>query len=365
MQYKRVVIKLGTSVLTAGGVRLNVRRMLEIVQQVCTLHDAGHEVVVVSSGAIAAGRALLAEAGPSLTAKQMLSAIGQPRLMHTYSDLFTIFDVTVAQVLLTRGDVGERERYLNARDTFLGLLTHRVVPIVNENDTISTKEIRLGDNDNLSAHVANLIDADLLIMLTDQPGLFTTDPRTDPNAELIPMVEHIDQEVFDIAGGAGSAMGTGGMRTKIEAAQLATRSGTTTVIAQGARPAVITDLCSPEGRHIGTWFKAATTHLESFKRWILSEKPQGTLHIDAGAADALRQHGVSLLPVGVKQVEGAFQRGVVVRIRHKDEEVARGLVNYAADALRQIAGLHSEHIRPTLGYTTGHEAVHRDRLVLV
>jgi glutamate 5-kinase len=366
--HQRLVVKLGTSVLTAGTSHLNPRRLLETAQQVATLHEQGYEVVIVSSGAMAAGREQLGnpDLGRNIPAKQMLAAIGQPLLMHTYADLFAIFGIDVAQVLLTRSDFSNRQRYLNARDTLDALLLHRVVPIINENDTTATDEIKLGDNDNLSALVANLVDADLLILLTDQPGLFTTDPRSDPNAKLINQVEHIDEALWNLAGGAGTSLGTGGMFTKVQAAQLATRSGTEVVIAQGSRPSVLLDLVGADGRSIGTWFQATSTRVESRKRWMLSEQPQGRVLVDAGAAGTLRLGGASLLPVGVVGVEGAFERGVMIGVADPDgAEIARGLANYSAADLEHIAGLHSDAIAERLGYTYGDEVIHRDHLVLV
>ncbi len=366
--FRRLVVKLGTSVLTAGTARLSPRRLLELVRQVALLHERGAEVIIVSSGAMAAGREQLGnpDLGRNIPAKQMLAAVGQPRLMHAYADLFAIFGIQVAQVLLTRSDFSNRQRYLNARDTLYALLQQRVVPIINENDTVSTDEIKLGDNDNLSALVANLVDADLLILLTDQPGLFTSDPRTDPQARLINLVEQIDEGLWQIAGGSGTSLGTGGMVTKLQAAQLATRSGTAVVIAQGSRPDVLLDLTGEAGRTIGTWFQPASTHVESRKRWLLSESPQGKIRIDAGAVRTLRRGGASLLPVGVVGVEGGFDRGVVVRVVGPDgQEVARGVVNYSAADLARIGGVHSERIAEHLGYTYGDEVIHRDHLVLV
>jgi glutamate 5-kinase len=365
---KRMVVKIGTSVLTAGTSHINPRRVLELVRQVAHLREGGIEVILVSSGAMAAGQEQLANPnlGRNIPAKQMLSAVGQPRLMHTYADIFALFNTHVAQVLLTASDFRHRRRYLNARDTFEALLEYGVVPITNENDTVSTREIRLGDNDNLSALVANLVDADLLVLLTDQPGLFHTDPRSDPNARLINSVEHIDEDLWEIAGGAGSSLGTGGMLTKVQAAQLATRSGTAVVIAQGSRPDVLLELVSPDGHQIGTWFRAATTQLESRKRWILSEPPQGTLRVDEGAARILHGGGASLLPVGVVSVEGEFERGVVVGVVGPDGvEIARGLANYPSEDLTTILGTHSEDIEKRLGYTYGDEVIHRDHMVLV
>lgn len=365
---KRLVVKLGTSVLTAGTPHISPRRLLEIARQIAWLHERGVEIIIVTSGAIAAGRDQLGnpDLGRNIPAKQMLAAVGQPRLMHTYADLFAIFNVDVAQILLTRSDFSNRQRYLNARDTLGALLAQRVIPIVNENDTIATDEIKLGDNDNLSALVANLVDADLLVMLTDQPGLFTNDPRTHPDAELIHAVEAIDEVLWEIAGGAGTALGTGGMVTKLQAAQLAVRSGTAVVIAQGAHPDVLIELVGPDGEATGTWFQPATSHIESRKRWMLSEEPQGRVTIDAGAARRLRKGGASLLPVGMVGVEGTFERGVVVSVTGPDgHEIARGLANYSADELARICRAHSTEIAARLGYTAGDEVIHRDHLVLV
>jgi glutamate 5-kinase len=366
--FKRLVIKLGTSLLTAGTPHLNPRRMLEIVRQVAVLHERGAEVIMVSSGAVAAGREQLGnpDLGRYIPAKQMLSAIGQPRLMHAYSDIFALFGIQVAQVLLTEADFRNRQRYLNARDTLLALLAYRVIPIINENDTVATDELRLGDNDNLSALAANLTDADLLVMLTDQPGLFSSNPRTDPNARLINLVEIIDEDVLKSAQGAGSAQGTGGMITKLEAAQLATRSGTTVVIAQGSCPDVLPDLIGEGGADIGTWFQPVSSRVESRKRWLLSEQPQGKIRVDEGAARKLVRSTASLLPVGVVAIEGNFERGVVVSVCGPEgREVARGLTNYNAGELARLCGAKSKEIEARLGYTYGDEVILRDRLVII
>lgn len=365
---ERWVIKLGTSVLTADTAHLSPRRLLEIVRQAAHLHDQHMELVIVTSGAMAAGREQLGnpDLGRNIPAKQMLSAIGQPRLMHLYADLFALFGIDVAQILLTRSDFSNRLSYLNARDSLNALLAHGVIPIVNENDAIATEEIKLGDNDNLSALVANLVDADRLIMLTDQPGLFTTDPRTHPDAQLISTVEEINADLWNSAGGAGTQLGTGGMITKLQAAQLATRSGTTVVIAQGSHPDVLLKLAGPDARSLGTWFSPSSSHVESRKRWILSERTPGTLTVDEGASRILRAGGASLLPVGVKTVDGPFERGVVVRVLDPaGEEIARGLTNYSARSLERIMGCQSGEIESILGYTYGDEVIHRDHLVLI
>ncbi|MEL6151031.1 MAG: glutamate 5-kinase [Chloroflexota bacterium] len=366
MSVQRIIVKLGTSVLTNDTNKLSRQRMLEIVQQVAHLYSLGHEMVIVSSGAQAAGRERLGypELGKSVPARQMLSAVGQSRLMQIYGQLFDIFNIVVGQVLLTRGDLGDRHRYLNARDTMLTLIEQRIVPIVNENDATATDEIRVGDNDNLSALVANLLDADMLVILTDQPGLYTADPRKDVNARFIPVVEHIDENTMALAGGVGTSLGTGGMATKIEAAQLASRSGVTTVIGAGREPNVLTRIV--EGEEIGTRFDRTVDRIESRKRWLLAEKPHGTLRVDAGAVRKLKTGGVSLLPVGVTRVEGNFQRGEHLAVETPDgKKFAHGLSNYNSDDIRRLCGVKSHRIAQILGYTYGDSVIHRNNLVLL
>jgi glutamate 5-kinase len=365
MKSQRIVVKLGTGVLTAGTRKLSRRRMLEIARQVAQLVEMGHKVVVVSSGAIAAGREALnfPDLGRSVSAKQMLAAVGQGRLIQIYNEIFGLFERTVGQVLLTRGDLAHRTGYLNARDTLLTLLSHGLIPVVNENDTIATEEIKVGDNDNLSALVANLIDADVLILLTDQLGLYTADPRTDPSAQLIPVVERIDDRIWALAGGSVTGLGTGGMATKIQAAQLAMQSGTTTIIAGGAQPDVLLNIV--RGTPTGTRFPAPLTHRESRKRWLLSEKPQGTIRVDAGAVLKLCNGGASLLPVGVLEVSGDFERGAIVRVQTPEGVAfAAGMVNYTSAEAAKLVGAQSAQIETLLGYEYGDEIIHRDNLVL-
>ncbi len=366
MSYQRIVLKLGTNVLTAGGSRLNRPRILDLVRQVAHLHAAGREVVVVSSGAVLAGRERLNlyERQRGIPLKQMLAAVGQSRLMHLYGQLFDLYDIPVAQALLTRADLADRTRYLNARNTLLALLERRVIPIINENDVVGVEELRIGDNDNLSALVANLIDADLLVMLTDAAGLFTADPRVVPDAVLIPEVAQIDDAVRGLAGDAMTGRGTGGMITKIQAAELATRAGTTTIVAAGAAPDVLPRLAA--GEALGTRFIAQATHLDSRKRWLLADPARGQVVIDEGAARALRERGKSLLPAGVAHVHGDFARGATVRVSDlAGQEIARGLTSYNSADLRAIAGLKSADIEARLGYDFGAEVIHRNDLVLV
>ena len=362
----RIVLKLGSSVLTKGTERLNRQRMLELVQQVASLHASGHEMIVVSSGAQTAGREQLdfPDLGKSLPAKQMLSAVGQSTLMRVYQDLFDIFEMSAAQILLTRDDLSHRLRYLNARDTLHTLIEQRIVPIVNENDTIATEEIRVGDNDNLSALVASVVDADLLIILTDQPGIFSDDPRKNPEAALIHNITEISDELYDLAGGAGSSIGTGGMVTKIQAAQIASRSGIKTIIASGSEKDIVLRLAA--GERTGTHIEPAQNRYDSRKRWLLTDRTQGALLVDAGAAKVLLQGGASLLPVGIQEVQGEFERGATLAvIAPTGNEIAHGMSNYSCSDLRKICGLKSSEIVDLLGYSYGDEVVHRNNLVLL
>ncbi|GAB1420787.1 glutamate 5-kinase [Anaerolineales bacterium] len=340
--------------------------MLELVQQMAGLHQEGYEVIIVSSGAQYAGRARLnfPDLGRSLPAKQMLSAVGQSYLMRIYADLFDIFNIITAQVLLTREDLGYRSRYLNARDTLLTLIDQKIIPIINENDTIATEEIRVGDNDNLSAMVASVLEADLLILLTDQGGLYTADPRSHVDAQLIPFVQEIDEALIAVAGGAGSAGGTGGMLTKLQAAQTAGRSGVVTVIASGETPQVIRQIV--EGASIGTHFQPTSSKLESRKRWILTDRPSGKLMVDDGASRKLISNGASLLAVGVIEVEGHFERGALVQIVNPDKHViAQGLTNYSHQEVEKLIGKNSRLIHDLLGYSYGDAIVHRNNMVLI
>ncbi len=365
--HKRIVIKLGTSVLTGGTRRLNRAHMVELARQCALLHARGHDVIIVTSGAIAAGRERLGH--PDLPAtvatKQMLAAVGQSRLMLIWENLFEIYDINVGQLLLTRADVRDRGRFLNARDALLALLEHRIVPVINENDAVATAEIKVGDNDNLSALVALLAEADLLLILTDLDGLYTADPHVHPDAQLIPEVTEIDDDLAALAGGSISGLGTGGMTTKLQAADIARRAGADVVIAAGRAADVI--LHAAAGDPIGTRFPALETSLESRKRWILGGPTvDGRVAVDAGAVRALRHRGGSLLPAGVVGVSGEFNRGDTVLILGPgDRPVARGIARYGAADLRNIAGCHSDQIADRLGYTVGPVAVHRNDLILL
>ena len=363
----RVVIKIGTSTATEDG-RLSAPRLIEYARTLAGLTAAGHQIAWVSSGAVAAGREALgiAPGERRVAAKQMLAAVGQPRLMALYSELFGHYRQTVAQVLLTRTDLEQRRSYLNARRTFEELYAHGVLPIVNENDTVATEEIRVGDNDQLSALVANLIDARLLILLTDQQGLFDADPRLSPEAQLVPRVDtpEIPEALWQAAGGRAGAHGTGGMLTKLRAADIARRGGTEVVIASGADPQVIARLI--EGAAIGTRFSALTPPREARKRYILGGLRTGVgVSIDSGAEQALSQ-GKSLLGVGIRRVDGDFDRGDTVTVHTEGgRALARGIANYGANELKRIAGKRSGEVELILGYDFGPEFIHRDDLVML
>ncbi|MEN8241867.1 MAG: glutamate 5-kinase [Chloroflexota bacterium] len=367
LRYQRIVIKIGTSVLTGGTPNLDRPCLMHLVGQCAELCRQGHEIILVSSGAIAAGRQCLSidNLPDTVSVKQMLAAVGQSRLMQVWEQFFDIYDIHVGQILLTREDVESRSRYLNARDTLEALLEHNIVPIINENDAVGTEEIRLGDNDNLSALVTLLADADLLVMLTDQPGLFTADPRLDPSAKLIPEVNDIDKIADLKVGNTRTSLGTGGMITKLKAADYARRSGAAVVIAAGVTQNVISRVAA--GESIGTLFPAIATPLENRKRWILAgSTPTGLLTIDEGAVRALKQSGRSLLPAGIHAIEGSFQRGDTVRIQSTEQlELARGIVRYSSKDLALIKGRQSEEINEVLGYFYGSVAVHRNDLILL
>lgn len=363
----RVVIKFGTNIVASADNRVNRPGLLEMIRQMARLHQHGHQITLVSSGAIFVGRQAVADVPDrkDIPYKQMLAAIGQVKLLHIYEQLFDIYGITIAQALLTRGDLTNRSRYLNARNTLNLLLRNRVVPIINENDVVGVEEIKIGDNDNLSALIANLIDADLLVILTDQPGLFTADPRTDATAKLIREVPTITEAIKALAAGSGTNMGVGGMVTKIQAAQLATRSGVACVIAWGNEPDVLLRLIEG-GEAIGTRFPAPLSHLESRKRWLLAEPVHGCLTVDEGAKRAICQNHKSLLPVGVLTVEGTFARGETVIVRDQaGQDLCRGIVNYKAADIRAIQGHHSDRIEKILGYYYSSTIIHRDSMVIL
>lgn len=362
---QRIVVKVGTSTLTHKTGKLNLLQLENIVRQLADLCNQGKQVILVTSGAVGAGVEKLGLSGKPKTMpeKQAAAAVGQGVLLHMYEKLFAEYGQVVGQVLLTREDLADRKRYLNARHTFLTLLEFGVLPIVNENDTVAVEEIKLGDNDTLSALVASLVDADLLILLTDTDGLYDGNPRTNPFAKLIPVIEEITPEIERLAGGAGSALGTGGMATKLQAAKIATNSGIPMVIAHGAKPGILRDIIS--GHFRGTLFVPGE-RLQSRKRWIaFGSHIQGKLIVDAGAKKALLEDGSSLLPIGITAVEGDFEVGNVVSVVGPEGlEFARGIVNYASWEIEKIKGKNTNQISAILGYKDYDEVIHRDNLVI-
>ncbi len=366
-EYQRIVVKLGTSVLTAGTPHISRPRLIELVRQCACMKQNGLDVILVSSGAMAAGKEHLnfPSLPPSVPAKQMLSAVGQLHLMGLYKQYFEIYGIPVGQMLLTRADLQIRKRYLNARLTLGASLQHDILPIINENDTVTAEEIRVGDNDNLSAMVATLAEADLLIMLTDQPGLFTADPRHDPTAELISEIGRIDDRLLAGAGDTSTGLGTGGMATKLQAAETASRGGATVIIASGSVSDILPKLVA--GEPLGTRIRATTSRLESRKRWLLAGYTNaGYIQIDNGAEKALSQQGSSLLPIGVADVQGSFERGDTIGIRNAaGREIARGLARYHANDIRRIQDKHSRQIEAILGYEYGDAVIHRNDLIVL
>ena len=363
---QRLVVKVGTNTLTGGDDQLARPAMANVARQITRLVRDGHQVALVSSGAIVAGRQALevARNGKDIPFKQVLAAVGQTKLMQMWDELFSREGLIVAQTLLTRGDLADRQGYLNSRNTLLALLDRQVVPIINENDVVATEEIRIGDNDNLSALVANLIDADLLVLLTDQAGLYTADPRRNASATLIAEVPVISDTIIALAAGAGTARGTGGMMTKLQAARLATESGITVLVAGGTIENVLVK--AVKGEAVGTRFPSSRTRMESRKRWILSGLAgKAAAYIDAGAVTALGR-GRSLLPAGVVSVKGPFDRGDSVNIVGPEtKSIGCGVANYNSADLERIKGCRSSQITQILGYNFGDEVIHRNNVVML
>lgn len=365
-----MVVKLGTNLLTGGSERLNLEIMAGLVGQIARLHGDGREVIVVSSGAVAAGRHRLGSVhGLQHTPmRQVCAAVGQSLLMDAYDQLFRWHDITVAQTLVTKADLQDRLSYLNARNTLLSLMELRVIPIVNENDVVAVDELEhttFGDNDALSALIANLVDADALVLLSDIDGLHTADPAVDPTARLVPLVRRVDAAIEQLAGRAVGSRSRGGMATKLQAARTATAGGAAVIIADGRAPGVLNRLAAGEAR--GTLFPASATKLESRKRWMLSGlSHRGSLVVDAGAVNALRHQSRSLLPAGICEVRGAFARGDIVAVHDETgREVAYGIANYGAEDAQRLAGLRSSEIEGVLGHHYGDEVVHRNNLVVL
>ncbi len=363
---KRVVVKIGSALLTNDGRGLCVEGLDAWVAQIAALRADGREVVLVSSGAVAEGMTRLGwkERPDDLHKLQAAAAVGQMGLVQAYEQRFRTHNLQTAQILLGHDDISARDRYLNARGTLLTLLELGVVPVVNENDTVVTDEIRFGDNDTLAALVANLIDADTLVILTDQRGLFAEDPRSNPGAELISVAEAADRKLDVMVGGSAGALGRGGMLTKLRAARLASRSGANTVIVGGREARVLDRVFA--GEDLGTLLLSGQRPIAARKKWLAGQlQLRGKLQLDDGAVRVLRQQGRSLLPVGVVAVSGSFDRGDLVMCVDADgNEVARGLVNYSIEDARKVLGLPSARIAEVLGYIAESELIHRDNLLI-
>ena len=364
---RRIVVKVGSSLVTNEGRGLDAAAIGAWCAQLAALAHQGREVVMVSSGAIAEGMKRLGwtTRPRDLPELQAAAAVGQMGLAQIYETQLSRHGLKSAQVLLTHADLADRERYLNARSTLVTLLALKVVPVINENDTVVNDEIKFGDNDTLGALVANLVEADALVILTDQTGLFSADPRKDPSATLIQSAQAGDEALERMAGGAGSGIGRGGMLTKVLAAKRAARGGASTVIAWGREPDVLTRLAA--GESIGTTLIATTAKLAARKQWMADHlQLRGAVVVDAGAARMMLTQGTSLLPIGVVAVEGEFARGDVIAVRAPDgTAIARGLANYSAAEARLIARKPSTQIEATLGYAAEPELIHRDNLVLL
>jgi len=375
LEHRRIVVKVGTNLLTAGTDHLDPASMALIAGQVAEVLARGGQALLVTSGAIAAGRQRLAQHGErtgngdtALERRQALAAVGQSRLMALWEQLFEAHGIVVAQALLTKRDLADRKGYLNARNTLLELIDLGIVPVVNENDVVAIDEIRdaaIGDNDNLSAQVANLVDADLLLLLTDIAGLYTANPAHDPRAQLIHRVERIDAAVERAAAGQAGQRGTGGMATKLQAARQATKFGAHVVIADGHAADVV--LRAAAGEEVGTHFLPTADRTESRRRYLLSGlQARGRIVVDDGAAMAIQHQNRSLLAAGVAEVTGAFERGDVVRVEtNQGHHLATGRVNYGAADIERIRGQRSDRIAEVLGFDYGAEIIHRNNLVVL
>lgn len=365
---KRIVIKVGTSTITYANGKRNFSQIDRLAREISDLQNQGKEMILVTSGAVAVGvdRMGLPGKPKTIPGKQAAAAVGQGVLMHTYEKFFADYGQIVAQVLITKTEAIDRHRYTNTRNTFMELMRQRVIPIVNENDVVALDELKIGDNDNMSALVAGIVDADLVIILSDVDGLYTANPQTHPDAVIVPEVAEITPEIEASAGGVGSARGTGGMATKIQAAKAATSSGIHLVIASGTEKNAITSVL--QGEELGTLFVSRENRLQFRKRWLaFGAKIAGSIVVDDGCAKAIRKAGgCSILPAGVFAVQGEFLPGSTVSVIDKDaHELARGLVHYSSAELEQIKGCNSGEIANILGHKNFDEVIHRDDLVIL
>ena len=365
---KRIVVKVGSSTITHANGKCDFSRIDKLARELSDWQNQDKEMILVTSGAVAVGVDRLGLPGKPKTipGKQAAAAVGQGILMHTYEKIFAEYGQVVAQVLLTRMETIDRHRYTNARNTFMELLRQRVIPIVNENDVVALDELKIGDNDNMSALVASIVDADLVIILSDVDGLYTANPQTHPDAKLVSRVEEITPEIEASAGGAGSSVGTGGMFTKIQAAKNATTSGINLVIASGSEKEAISRIL--EGEEVGTLFVSKENRLQFRKRWLaFGSRIMGRVIVDSGCEQAIKKAGgCSILPVGIAAVEGDFEAGNTVSVvTAGGREIARGLSHYSSDELKKIAGCQTAEIEECLGHKAFGEGIHRDDLVIL
>lgn len=365
---KRIVVKVGTSTITYSNGKRNFSQIDRLARELSDLQNQGKEIILVSSGAVAVGvdRLGLPNKPDTIPGKQAAAAVGQGVLMHTYEKFFAEYGQIVAQVLITKTEAIDRHRYTNSRNTFMELLKQGVIPIVNENDVVALDELKIGDNDNMSALVAGIVDADLVIILSDIDGLYTANPQTNPDATLVHTVQEITPEIEASAGGVGSSRGTGGMATKIQAAKAATSSGIQLVIASGTEKNAIPRIL--EGEEIGTLFVSRENRLQFRKRWLaFGARIKGSIIVDAGCAKAIHKAGgCSILPAGISGVQGEFEPGSTVSVVDGEgHELARGLSHYASDELEQIKGCKSADIEKILGHKNYDEVIHRDDLVIL
>lgn len=363
---KRLVVKVGTSTLTHNNGKINFYQMEKVVKTLSDLQNKGCEIVLVSSGAIATGIAKMGfeEKPKNIPEKQAASAVGQGILMQIYEKFFCEYGQTVAQILLTKDDLKERKRYLNARNALLTLIKWNTIPIINENDTLAVDEIKFGDNDYLAALVAGLVDADMLVLLTDLDGLFSANPKEGKDARLLKIIDDITPEIMEMAGGSNSSFGTGGMVTKLQAAQISMNYGIAMIIANGKEPWVLNDIIM--GKSVGTLFTPKGSRMAGKKRWIAyNSQIQGEIQVDKGASEALINHGKSLLPAGVIAITGSFEIGSVVSLKDPEGvEIARGIVNYSSEEVALIQGHNSDEVGHILGYKDYDEIIHRDNMTI-
>ena len=366
-QAEKIVIKLGSSIVTNDGRGLDEKCLSSLIKQIAILNSHKKQIVLVSSGAIAAGlkKLKIKQRPNALSELQSAAAVGQMDLVQVYERLFSQNNLVAAQVLLTHDDLSDRKRYLNARSTIFNLINKNVIPVINENDTVASEEIRFGDNDSLAAMVANLIEADLLVLLTDQEGLFSSDPRVDNNAKLISQAYVDDNNLDKLASGTKSKIGTGGMVTKIMAARRAALSGAHTIIASGRRVNILENLWNDED--IGTFLQSREFKLVARKKWLADNlKLKGKIYIDQGAEKALVAQGKSLLVAGVVKVTGTFDRGEVIQcVNESGSEILKGLVNYNSEEVKKIIGVSSDKIEAILGYVNESSLIHRNNMIII